>query len=953
MRAVPPVLRHVARSGRSTISHLYTDAVQLQASGRPGCVNFSTSVRWSRSLTACALGESLAAEEDHGVRNTKTAEASAVQALPGQASNTYDLSRWPGFRTSRNHPLNRDDWCILAATEEDLHFQCDVLADTPKDGQPRLVDWPQYANDITLWSCILEHRQRTEGDVGVAAVLEGLQKRRTLTAVEGPIAEQFWRTILDVAVRDREMLHSAWSYAEWLYSDHGVLWPNLYAGVVSFFVVEQDIQSTLLWHLRLSPSFCHYSEPLVQVLKQFLTNSDAKVRDILQALYMTSVRQNLYDEIIPYLFAQGEEGIARDWRRLFLSHHDFPTTESSRPFLQFLAGFHPKIQLTDKEQSFLTPSKPVLPSSATAELNDLVGDNSEVDVSFDYQISKSLGNVFGIREQTDNDSLGARWFATIDFSVETIIGTVSILGFSEIGPLSLQAIARREPSPDRLLHHVAHLQKSGIGTGNSTYSETLQHLATVGDEELFEGLVYTTMHPQEFDNFPKHPSFLRCAAAEGDFMLCRLLLEASHLKTTQLLEELTNEALLVCLKANKASAMTGFFKIMADANIKVLHSTADAISKHISEEIAPWPGKDRPGKDRPGKDRPGKNRPGKNQPEKNQPEKNQPEKNQPGKDRVNISSYANMHRQLLRLGYPLTVKATQIILFRLGREGLHDERDDLAFDIVDFYEGTLGPEKGSFRVHKLDLPDAVAQQLPKSETFMQLPSKLSTTSPHHPLHMVFSSELLGSIIRWGFRSSRGLPWNGTEFSKPADFFFARGIKLVAMLKERGVRADDSFVRSVIVPALTVLLLSGEIKRFHRPQKDSHHYVPPKVRETLSLKEAIRLCNLAYGSYVIERLPELIHHSMKEWKLKFRQTQPELFIPHNREYAVGSMLWVKYGPGGRPPFATKLKHLNRQEQEEAEPGHDPASQGSNDREGSKVKTEDDFFQDFEGFDRFLK
>ncbi|KAJ4410951.1 hypothetical protein N0V85_003908 [Neurospora sp. IMI 360204] len=627
---------------------------------------------------------------------------------------------------------------------------------------------------------------------------------------------------------------------------------------------------------------------------------------------MTSVRQNLYDEFIPYLFAQGEEGIARDWRRLFISHNDLPTTEASRPFLQFLVGFHPKIQLTTKEQSFLTPSKPALLSSA--DLNNLLrDDNSQVDISFDYQISKSLGNVFGIKEQTDNDGLGARWFATLDFSIETIIGTVSTLGYSEIGPLSLQSIARREPSPDRLLHHIAQLQESGISIGNSTYSKTLQHFATVGDEELFEGLTHTAMHPEEFDNFAKHPSFLSCAAAEGDFMLCRLLLEASHLKTRQLLEESTNGALLVCLKANNASPMVGFMDIMADGNIEVMHSTANAISKHVCEEIVPGP----------------------------------------AKDGVDISSYATMYRRLLRLGYPLAAKASQIILFRLGREGLHDERDDLALDIVSFYEGSLGPERGSFRVHKLDLPDAVAQQLPKSERFMSIPSKLSTTSPYHPLQMVFGTELLGSIIRWGFRSSRGMPWDGTEFSKPAHFFFARGIKLVAMLKERGVRADDSWARSVIVPALTVLLVSGEIKRFHRPQKHGHHYVTPKVRETLSLKEAIRLCNLAWGSYVLERLPELIHHSMKEWKLKFKQTQPELFIPHEREYAVGSRLWVKYGPGGRPPFATKLKRQYRQQQEGADASLDPDAQNSTVKESSEVKTEDDFFQDFEGFDRFLK
>ncbi|KAK3500026.1 uncharacterized protein B0T23DRAFT_33069 [Neurospora hispaniola] len=915
MRAVPPVLRHVARSRRSTISHLYTDAAHLQVSGLPSCVNFSTSARWSRSLTAYALSETLGAEEDHGVRNTQKARGSAVQALPGQASTTYDLSAWSGFRSSRiaNQPFNRDDWDILTATEEDLRFQCDVLADSPEDGKPRLVDWPQYANDITLWSCILEHRQRTEGDAGVAAVLEGLQKRRTLTEVEGSTAEKFWQAILDVAVHDQATLHSAWSYAEWLHSDRGVLWPNLYAGVVSFFIAQQDTQSTLLWHLRLSSSFCSDSEPLTQVLKQFITNSDAKVREILQALYMTSVRQNLYDEMIPYLFAQGEEGIARDWRRLFISHNDLPTTEASRPFLQFLVGFHPKIQLTDKEHSFLIPpSKAALPSSA--DLNSLLRDDkSQVGINFNYQISKGLGNVFGIKEQTDNDSLGARWFATLDFSIETIIGTISTLGFSEIGPLSLQSIARREPSPGRLLHQIAQLQESGIGIGNSSYSKTLQHFATVGDEELFEGLVNTTMHPEEFDNFAKHPSFLSFAAAEGDFMLCRLLVEASHLNTRQILKESTNEALLVCLKANSASHMVGFLDIMADGNIEMMHSTADAISKHVCEEIVP----------------------------------------RPAKDGVDISSYATMYRRLLRFGYPLASKASQIILFRLGREGLHDERDDLALDIVSFYEGNLGPEGGFFRVHKLDLPDAVAQQLPKSERFLSLPSGMSTTSPYHPLHLVFGRELLGSIIRWGFRSSRGMPRDATEFSKPEHFFFARGIKLVAMLKEKGVRADDSWARSVIVPALTVLLVSGEIKRFHRPPKHGHHYVTPKVRETLSLKEAIRLCNYAWGSYVLERLPELVHHSMKEWKLKLKQSQPELFIPHKREYAVGSKLWVKYGPGGRPPFATKLKHQHRQQQEEADANLVPDAQSSSVWKSSKAKTEDDFFQDFEGFDRFLK
>ncbi|KAK3399053.1 hypothetical protein B0T20DRAFT_409108 [Sordaria brevicollis] len=919
MRGVPPVLRHVARSGRSTISHLYTDAVHLQASGPiPGCVNFSTSARRSKSLTAHATLESPAAEEDHGVRNTteNASSASAVQALSCQASSsTYDLSRWPGFRSSRfaNQPFQRDDWDILTATDEELRFQCDVLAETPEDGQPRLVDWPQYANDITLWSCILEHRQRTEGDAGVAAVLKGLQKRRKLTTVEGPIAEQFWQAILGAAVRDQFMLHSAWSYAEWLYKDHGVLWPNLYAGVVSYFIAQQDIQSTLLWHLRLSSSFCPDAKPLIQVLKQFITNSDAKVREILQALYMTSVRQNFYDEIISYLFAQGEEGIARDWRRLFLSHKDFPTTGASQPFLQFLVAFHPKIKLTAEEESLLAPRKAAPPKYEDIK-KLLRSDNRQSNVSFDYQISKSLGNVFGIRDQTDNDSLGARWFATLDFSIETIIGTLSTLGFGEIGPLSLQALARRKPSPDRLLHYIALLREYGISIGDSTYSQTLQYLATIGDEELFEGLIYTVMHPEEFDNFAMHSSYLRGAAMEGDFLLCQLLVEASHFRTRQLLKELANEALLVCLEAKSASAMVGFFDIMDNGNIELMDSTVETVSLHICEEIVP----------------------------------------RPEKDGVDISSYTNMHRRLLRLGYPLTVEASRVILFRLGRSGLHDERDELVWDIVRYYEGALEPPAGAFRVHKSDLPDAIAQNLPESEIFMSLPTKLSTTSPYHPLHKIFNTELMGSIIRWGFRSSRGIPWAVGELSKPADFFFARGIKLVAMLKERGVRADDTWAHQAILPALTVLLITGEIKRFHRPQKWQHHYVPPKIRETLSLKEAIRLCNLAWGSHVLERLPVLYHHHMKKWKVQFRESQPELFIPHNREYALGSRLWVKYGPGGRPPFATKLKYLHRQKQEEAEGNANPDTKKSYPvKKPPEPKTLDEYFQDFEGFDRYLR
>nr|CAD36974.1 hypothetical protein [Neurospora crassa] len=758
MRVVPPVLRHVARSRRSTISHLYTDAVHLQASGLPSCVNFSTSACWSRSLTAYALSETLAAEEDHGVRNTKKARGSAVQALPGQASTTHDLSAWSGFRSSRiaNQPFNRDDWDVLTATEEDLRFQCDVHADSPENGKPRLVDWPQYANDITLWSCILEHRQRTEGDAGVAAVLEGLQKRRTLTEVEGSTAEKFWQAILDVAVHDQATLHSAWSYAEWLHSDRGVLWPNLYAGVVSFFIAQQDTQSTLLWHLRLSSSFCSDSEPLTHVLKQFITNSDAKVREILQALYMTSVRQNLYDEMIPYLFAQGEE-----------------------------------------------------------DLNSLLRDDkSQVGINFNYQISKGLGNIFGIKEQTDNDSLGARWFATLNFSIETIIGTISTLGFSEIGPLSLQSIARREPSPGRLLHHIAQLQESGIGIGNSSYSKTLQHFATVGDEDLFDGLVNTTMHPEEFDNFAKHPSFLSFAAAEGDFMLYGFY-DSDILSRPRLLRS--------------------FF---SDSDVKDCMTSAT---------ILHW---------------------------------------------------------------------TLLVSMRV----LWDPRG--AFSE---FTNSIYPTQSS----------AIAQVRKVYEP--------SIRNEHN--------ESLPSTA-FGF-CSRGMPRDATEFSKPEHFFFARGIKLVAMLKEKGVRADDSWARSVIVPALTVLLVSGEIKRFHRPPKHGHHYVTPKLRETLSLKEAIRLCNFAWGSYVLERLPELVHHSMKEWKLKLKQSQPELFIPYKREYAVGSKLWVKYGPGGRPPFATKLKHQHRQQQEEADANLVPDAQSSSVWKSSKAKTEDDFFQDFEGFDRFLK
>ncbi|RKU45938.1 hypothetical protein DL546_003978 [Coniochaeta pulveracea] len=143
-------------------------------------------------------------------------------------------------------------WSTIAFDHFRLLHESNVGRPTARlPARPRAVDDPRNINDIDLWACILDFRHRREGLEGVAAIMYGLQERKTLWDVQGPSAERFWTTISAEAVQDETLLMGVWGYAEWMVETHGVRWPKLYDTVLSTLISRKEAKRAGQWHIRL------------------------------------------------------------------------------------------------------------------------------------------------------------------------------------------------------------------------------------------------------------------------------------------------------------------------------------------------------------------------------------------------------------------------------------------------------------------------------------------------------------------------------------------------------------------------------------------------------------------------------------------------------------------------------------------------------------------------------
>ncbi|OAA64591.1 hypothetical protein SPI_03238 [Niveomyces insectorum RCEF 264] len=760
-------------------------------------------------------------------------------------------------------------WRELLFDYDRLMFESGLVpASLSGRGARRSVDQPEHATDICLWSAIFNFAQRRGGSEGALVVWREIFQRKQLYEVDGIAARAFWQAVVASALPDEAFLESIWAYAEYMYDKHGALWPNLYRGVVTYCLENDQYERALRWHIRLSAHFGVAKRDFFGMFRSFLTVPVPPLQDTLRSIYATSRHRLLYDTIIPLLWSRGQSALARGWRETLIRHDDRPTSAACRPFLQYLAGYYPETELCPQEQAIVHshPAQYLAPPALQPEhkVPDLAS-------NFFHLINRVHGETFGIREKPFNDNIGAKWFATSWVSLDTAIQLVYGLGVDEIGPLSLQSIALREDSPAGVLQRVQQLEQLQIGLGGSNYARAVRHLAAAGDAETLEDLLHSTLHPGVFDDAVAQRDVLEAASSTGDWKTHRLLLAVRLVVSEDVLAATANELLRACLDRRRKNTVLKLLDEFAACGVEVLPSACDAMCRLILADV--------------------------------------PHQSDPHAV-VDVDFYAALCRRMAMLRLPVPTEAWQNILYILGRQGRLDDFERVALDLVERYVSlhtaspaatlsssssllsfpSLSPSLSPlspplpccdraalFKVHVADVPDIVRGEQKSEEdvNYRLLPRDLPLDHPLHPLGLVFDHSLVEAIVRWyfhrkmayrqdqGVRAAAGYrrigrtgesagdrpvlaDAPGSMHAAPEDFFLAGGIRLLAMLRDRGVAIPAARVRSEALVCIAAV--------FGPQSMATRYWQPARSMNQLTLREVKGLCDAAWATSDGETTP---------------------------------------------------------------------------------------------------
>ncbi|CAK7208251.1 hypothetical protein SCUCBS95973_000039 [Sporothrix curviconia] len=774
---------------------------------------------------------------------------------------TPTASQKPGQLVLGAHHYGK--WRELVFDYDRLMFESGLVpAALSSSNVQRSVDRPENAGDLRLWSAIFNFAQR-RGDIdGALVVWREIFQRRQLYEVEGAVADAFWSSVLEAALEaaDDSFLESTWAYAEWMYDAHGALWPHYYRLVVGSCLDAGTYDRALQWHIRLSPHFSPSKRAFFDLLKAYITDPTPALQEALRAIYATSHHRPLYDTVVPLVWSRGHSELAMGWRETLIWHNDLPSSSASRPFLQFVAGYYPDVELTAQEKAMANgqPEQYLTPPAPDAGLKA-----PDLPTNLFHLMNRVHGETFGIQDKsTFNDKIGSRWFATTWVSLETAINVLYSLGITEIGPLSLQSIALRSGDPASVVGSLERLEQCQIGIGNSNYSKAIRHLAKTGDTETLNDLLRSSLHPDVFNDIVQQRAALGAAAYIGDWRTHRLVLAVRLAVSDDALTSTANTLLVTSLRQKRKGLALRLLDEFSARGIEVSPAACDSISDIVLHDA---------------------------------PRLFDP--NTP----PDVDFYAAFCRRLAAQRLPVPAEAWQNILHIYGRLGRLADLEKVALDIVDHYvslqtatlprtpiSSTLlspsspSPSSGavsatdnlfSFKVHVDDVPEIVHGNTDRALDvgYRRLPRDLSLDHPLHPLSLIFSQEILQSIVRWYFhrkmafrqkQSVRAIPGHRPKSpaaktatdarpaadrqalarlrnSPPSDFSMAGGIRLLAMLRSRGVAVPKATVRSEALVCIAAL--------YGPKSMTTRYWHPARAMNQLKLVEVKAFCDAAWSS----------------------------------------------------------------------------------------------------------
>ncbi|KAI1126795.1 hypothetical protein F5Y10DRAFT_244087 [Nemania abortiva] len=758
-------------------------------------------VRASHGIRPFSISPSLRSVADHDLIHPELSHISKPLAQTGVASQqTTNRSLVQETRAFQR-------WGALLMDPARLAVESDFFRQGPAKEWPRrlLVDMFVNYGDLALWTCLLDYQVRVNGPAGVLHVWRALWGRKTLYDVDSPLADAFWRIILEGALLsdDLSILDNIWVYSEWMYDLHRVKWPQLYITIIKHLLRTHQHQRVLQWHLRLTPNFYPGPDEFAKIIKEFALDKALNELDTLPSLYKTSPKKELYNALLPYLFDRGESRLARKWRRVFIRHGEAPLAPAPiRPFLRFMAGYYPNDKLTRKELAALKFTPEVM-------------DDKKSDLSREL-MNRVHGRTFGITVKNYNDRLGAKWFASSWVSLDVAISTISALGIEKIGPLSLQSIALRARSSGDLLNRMSQLREHGISVIDSNYFQLVLYLARQSDDELLYDLLQSDLHPDVFDDLNLQTRLIDSTTDISDWRTLRLLLVSRLVIYERSARRAANGVLRLRFLQRDQEGVLQILEDMKARNIPLNVEEASHIYDSLIEDYN------------------GSRRVLNAQP---------------------AAFYLSIFRQLKSMDVPVPLSHWKLIMLSMARRGRQEDLERLSVELVDMFIHSQSLRPGFVPIHTWDLPEAMKGPLGGVENLLgvYIPQDIPTNHDNHPLRELFNSKVLTEMIENAFIAHPGQGFRAVPDTQPygrqsQPWQIANIVRLLRTLNERGMWIRFRKIQFVVTNCLV---------NIYGPASPTD-VSPRLMREsnTLTLKQMRDLIEEAWGSRLLPPLHKL-------------------------------------------------------------------------------------------------
>lgn len=731
------------------------------------------------------------------------------------------------------------------------------------------------SDEISSWERRIVAIRHSRGDQGTWETFLELRNQGNVHLVTEPRAVFLRDNILKAALARPDRMEELFKFAQELQETYRFEWPEFYLQVVHFYLAQTDYDAAFRWHLKLLPVFRPDLDSFGALLASFATDFSPGMQSTLTRMYSFNPYRELYDYVVPALFDSGQSHPARVWRKRFILFNDYAKSPKSMPFLDFLSRYFPNVQLTKEELAVLNRDLGVGNGMASLDPEDI-------------QLDQNKGIY--------SDKFTARWFASSWTSSEFAISLMHKLGLRTVGSQSLQSVALREDDARGVTHRLAQFRELGMTIAPTIYCKALMSFAERGEDDLLRGLLHCDIHPAEFDDSEKRLMLLAASAREQDWRRERLLQEVEGLaakpakKPNKALSKELNRNLSIALSAKGLAQVRSVLDKMDSMSVTLEQKNSEGLLTRVFEDIWYHP--------------------------KRAKQKTHGLQGDPQVDRA-----IQLSLRVARHGVAVPIKYWQMLLYNLGRLGRFRELEEFSYDICEIYSPDLGglipvhwrdlppkakskpnssgsdsaawahyysfsdgkkkrshfreefwkAEIGSTQDQQVGLlteskpdkkPRDPSQKRLRSDYVFCIPADLPFTNRQHPIQKIFDVNLQRAILRWGFDITLGLEpaqpsLVNAQSTGVADFDLACGVRLLALLRDKGVYIDEQVVRSAIINRLVVAHVPGRTRARSRDDRE------------LSPAHMKRLVEEAWGSEILpseaQLVSEIATQKPKVWK----------------------------------------------------------------------------------------